>query len=333
MILPVRRVIFSVVVVLALATGCLASKETREGADKLEDAIGTPSWAQSVDVAASLSGLTDDEVVTTVVLKADATADQIADFVIDHPARVEDAGLGAGFSGLDFRTPNGSSLTVPPADATDDDGVRAAVARWRQLLPMIGIGSTAELSRTTGATAYAAHLSSGGADAVAGLFDALRAGDGLTVPADAWSVSNLDGDLTMSLTAPTLPTVADVRGWVALVDALDLLPARFRATGLSMQRYDPHAGVDLMLVMPDDVTRKNITPANYGDQLWPALQAQLRAVAGLRGGWSYLVQWAPQEIPEYTTILLSLLDDEEPIDNHDPASLWSEQARTYVEGL
>ncbi len=64
----VRRVVFSLVGVLALATGCFAGKETREGADKLEDALGTPSWAQSVDVETSVSGLTDDEVVTTVVL-------------------------------------------------------------------------------------------------------------------------------------------------------------------------------------------------------------------------------------------------------------------------
>ena len=45
------------------------------------------------------------------------------------------------------------------------------------------------------------------------------------------------------------------------------------------------------------------------------------------------MQWAPQDIPDYTTILLSLLDDQEPIDNHDPASLWSKQAEEYVDGL
>jgi hypothetical protein len=333
MMRPVRRVVFSVVVVLALATGCLASKETREGAEKLEDAIGTPSWATSVDVDTSLSGLTEDEVVTTVALKADATADQIADFVIDHPDRVEEAGLGTGFSALDFLTPDGSSLTVPPADTTDGEGVLAAVTRWQEVRPLLGTRSSAELSRSTGGLAYAAQLPSGGADAVAELFATLRGDESLATPADSWSVSaDADGPL-VSLTTPSLPTPADVRGWVALVGALDLLPPRFQATGLSMERHDPHAGIDLMLLTPEDVTRENVTPANYGDELWPALQAQLRAVAALTGGWSYLVQWAPTDIPDYTTILLSLLDGEKPINNHDPASLWSEQARQYVGGL
>lgn len=99
-----------------------------------------------------------------------------------------------------------------------------------------------------------------------------------------------------------------------------------------MQRFDPHAGVDLMILMPDDVTSENLTPANYGDQLWPALRAQLRTVAGLRGGWSYLVQWAPRDVRSNTTILLSLFDDQEPIDNHDAASLWGKQAEDYVDG-
>ncbi len=197
---------------------------------------------------------------------------------------------------------------------------------------MLGIDPTAELSRQTGASAYTATLP-GGPGVVADLFGALRNDDSLAAPADSWSVSSVVGDLSMSLTAPTLPSPADVRGWVDLVDALDLLPPRFQAVSLAMQRHDPHAGVDLRILMPADVTRENITPANYGDQLWPALQAQLRAMAGLRGGWSYLVQWAPQDIPDYSTILLSLLDDQEPIDNHDPASLWSLQAGEYVDGL
>ncbi len=56
-------------------------------------------------------------------------------------------------------------------------------------------------------------------------------------------------------------------------------------------------------------------------------------MAGLGGGWSYLVQWAPQDVPSNTTILLSLLDDQTPIDNHDAASLWGKQAEDYVDGL
>jgi hypothetical protein len=336
MIRAVRRVVFSpvvgLVVVLLVATGCLASKETREGANRLEDAIGTPSWATSVDVEASLSGLTDDEVETIVALKDEATADQVADFVLDHPDRVADADLGAGFAGLRFEASNDAALVVPPADPIDDDAVRAAVARWFAVAPLLGIGSTSELSQTTGGSAYTASVP-GGAAEVAELFGRLRRDDTLAAPADSWSVSSVAGDLSISLAAPTLPTPADVTGWVALVDALKLLPPGYVATSLSMERFVPHAGVNLMLVMPDDVTRKNITPANYGDDLWPALQAQLRAVAGLRGGWSYLVQWAPREIPEYTTILLSLLDDQGPIDNHDPASLWSKQAKLYVDGL
>ncbi len=47
----------------------------------------------------------------------------------------------------------------------------------------------------------------------------------------------------------------------------------------------------------------------------------------------HLVQWAPQDLPDYSTILLSLLDDQKPIDNKDPASLWSKQAEEYVDGL
>jgi hypothetical protein len=328
----VRRVVVPLVVTLALATGCLASKETREGADRLEDAIGTPSWASSVEVETSLSGLTDDEVETVVVLKDDATADEITDFVLDHPDRVADAELDSGFADLRFVTVKGATLTVPVTDVTDNDAVRGGVERWLKVLPMLGIDSTAELSRQTGGSAYAASLP-GGAAKVADLFGALRDDAALAVPADSWAVSSEEGDLSMSLATPTMPTVADVDAWVALVDAPDLLPPRFRATGLSMQRYDPHAGVNLMLLMPDDVTRKNIRPASYGDRLWPALQAQLRTVAGLRGGWSYLVQWAPQELPEYTTILLSLLSDQGPIDNNDPASLWSAEAKDYVDGL
>lgn len=329
----VRRAVFSVVVVLALATGCFASKETREGAGRLEDALGTPSWAQSVDVETRVSGLSDDVVETVVVLKDDADADEVADFVLDHPDRVSDAGLGLGFADLRFETSDGAVLTVPFADPTDDDAVRAAVRRWLAVVPLLGPSPTAELARPTGGSSYVASLAEGGGPAVADLFDQLRSSDELAAPADAWSVSTTEGGLTMSLASHTLPTEDDVTGWLALVDALALLPARFEATGISLQRYDPHAGVDLMLLMPDDVTRENLTPAGYGDELWPALQAQLRAVASLRGGWSYLVQWAPADVPDWTTILLSLLDDQEPIDNHDPASQWSAEARDYVDRL
>lgn len=328
-----RRAVSSLAVVLALATGCFASKETREGADKLENAIGTPSWAASVEVDTSVSGLSDDVVLTLVVLKDDATADEITDFVMGHPDRVDDAGLGVGFGDLQFATTKGATLTVPAADSTDADLVRDAVARWQGVLPVLGIDPRAELSRTTGGSAYTAAIP-GGAAEIAALFQTLRDDADLVAPADSWSVSSVAGDLTMSLTSPTLPTVGEVRAWVALVDAVDLLPTRFRATELSLQRHDPHAGVDLRILMPGDVTGKNITPASYGDELWPVLQAQLRAIAGLDGGWSYLVQWAPQDLPDHSTIMLSLLAEKEPIDNKgDPATLWSKQAREYVDGL
>lgn len=157
----VRRVVFSLVVVLALATGCFASKETREGADKLEVSLGTSSWAQSVVVETSVSGLTDDEVVTTVVLKPDATADEIADFVLDHPDQVEDAGLGLGFADLRFEGSNGAVLAVPYAEATDEDGVRAAVNRWLAIRSLFAADSTAELSRTIGGNASTPSLAGG----------------------------------------------------------------------------------------------------------------------------------------------------------------------------
>ena len=329
----VRRAAFSLVMVLTLATGCFASKETREGADRLEDALGTPSWAQSVDVDTSVSGLTDDVVETVVSLKTDATADEIATFVVDHPDRVEDAGLGAGFGDLRFVTVHGAVLTVPAADTTDETAVRAAVERWQRLLPQLGTKPTADLSRETGEASFVAQLGSGGADAVAELVGLLLVKSELTVPADAWSVSAEDGDLGMTLSSYTLPTAGEVRIWGDLVRALQLLPSEFRATELSLQRLEGRTVVDQMLLMPDGVTRENITPARYGDQLWPALRGQLRAVHAIHGPWSYLVQWAPVDVSSWTTILLSLLDDDGPIDNHDPASLWSAAAKEFVDGL
>ena len=45
----------ALVLVVALGSGCLASKETRNGAKELRDRLGTPSWASSVDGRARAS--------------------------------------------------------------------------------------------------------------------------------------------------------------------------------------------------------------------------------------------------------------------------------------
>lgn len=329
----VRRAVVPLAAILAVTTGCFASKETREGAERLEEALGNPSWARSVAVDTRVSGVSDDVVETLVVLEDEAQPDQIADFVLDHPAKVDDAGLGPGFADLRFETGDGAVLIVPSGEPTDEDAVRAAVERWRAVLPLLGSTSTAELARTTGGSAYVASLPVGGAQAVVGLFGELRADRSLSAPTDGWSVATTVGDTTMSLSSYTLPTAAEVRTWTELVEALEPLPAGFKPTQVSMERIEGRTIVDQTLVLPAEVTRDNITPAAYGDQLWPALSGQLRAVHEIEGRWTYVVEWASADLPESTTTLISLLDDQQPIDNGDPASLWSRKARDYVDGL
>ena len=62
----------ALIVTMAVASGCMASKETRDGAEELRDRLGTPSWASSVAVDTGLDGQFEDFVQITVTAKRSA---------------------------------------------------------------------------------------------------------------------------------------------------------------------------------------------------------------------------------------------------------------------
>jgi len=318
-----------------LLTGCLASKETRDAADRLEDALGHPPGTVSVDVHTGVSGVADDYVETVAVLEDDATAAEIAALVAELPGLADDAGLpdADNLRRLRLERPDGvTTLDVAWAATVDRAAVEAAAARWLGVTELLDGTLGAELS-TTGPLAWRIELGSRPVDAPAVAYRELRARPDLVDAHDSWDLGALSGDLRLSLGGHTLPSAAEVAVWSELVAGAQQLPADFRPTSVGIGLLAGRAVAGLTFLAPDGVTKENLTPAAYGDRLWPALHTQLRAVDSLRQPWTYVVEWAPSEIPEFTSIMLSLLDGEEPIDNGDYTTWWSQAARDYVDGL
>jgi hypothetical protein len=48
--------------------------------------------------------------------------------------------------------------------------------------------------------------------------------------------------------------------------------------------------------------------------------------------WTYGVSWAPEDIPDWTHLMLSLLDGEQPQDNGDASTRWSRAPATTWTG-
>lgn len=332
-LVPFFRLVPVVAAVVACASlsACVPSKESREAADRLDDALGTPSWATDVTVDAALSGLSTDQVQTVVVLRDEATAEEIGGFVADFIPIADEAGLGASYDleKLRFERADGTGLTVywegPADEARAVDGVR----RWQGVVAEFGPTVSATLG-TEGDNDYWIDLGQGKPEtAVADAYDTIRSA-GLSAAGDSWQVGQQVDDAGFALTGDTLPSAAAVSTYRALVATTSLLPADWHSTGVSMTLYPTHTSVDFSLLAPAEVTRENILPTTYGDDLWPTFRAQLDAVSAIDGDWAYLVQWAGVEVPDWTSIMLSLLSDDEPIDNGDPATEWSFGAYDYV---
>jgi hypothetical protein len=117
------------------------------------------------------------------------------------------------------------------------------------------------------------------------------------------------------------------------VTATGLLPPEFPATAVKAQMLSQRAILDLTVTAPAGTTPKNFTLERYGADLEPALRRQLSAVDSLPQEWTYGMDWAPAVIPGFTHLLVSLLDEKAPINNHDASTRWCQWARDYVDSL
>lgn len=321
----------SLLVAVTLLSGCLAGKETRHGADELENAIGDPAGTVSVDVRTGVSGVSDDYVEVVIGLSADVTADQLSRIVVDLPGMEDETGLGATDVRLRFEKAGSDSLTVS-WDELDQSAVTAAAARWLAVTARVEGTLTADLS-TTGPLAWALDLGKAGSSRVASVFRTLRGDPALSDPADSWAAVATDGDLSLTLSGDTLPSADQLAAWQRMVGAGSQLPDGWRVRDVGIDYLMDRTIGDLTIIAPHGVTNKNLSPQRYGNDLWPTFRAQLRTMHEVVGPWTYVVSWASTEIPEMTSIMLALLSDKEPSRNGDNSTRWSLAAQEYVDGL
>jgi hypothetical protein len=318
-----------------LASGCAASHETRDAANRLEDALGTPAGTVSVDVRTGVEGVDDEYVETDVVLADDATAEQIADLVVGFPAEAVDAGLGEAtdLRRLHLERPGDrSALDIAWKEDVDEQAVLAAARRWLAVTGTFAGSEVATMS-STGPLDWRIHLAAETTTALAAAYDLLRDGPGLVDPEDSWRVETTVGGLVLTLAGDTLPTRHELDVWSQLVDATALLSPEFPPASMAVELLSQRAIVDLTVMAPKGVTEKNLTLDRHAADLQPALRQQLRAVDSLEQPWTYGVSWRSVELPDLSHLMVSLLDREQPIDNHDAASRWSRWAKEYVDSL
>jgi hypothetical protein len=288
-----------------------------------------------VDVRTGVEGVDDEYVQTVAVLADDATAEQITDVIVAFPDQVDAAGFpdDVDSSRLRFELPNHrAALEVAWAEDVDAAAVLAGVRRWLAVTATFEGSLTAAVS-TRGPLDWSIQLNEDSMGALATAYTTLRDGVGLVDPGDSWDLTSTAGGRALELTGDTLPTSHEVDVWSQLVAATDRLPAELPASALEVQLLSQRAVIDLTVVAPKGVKEKTFTLERYGAELEPALRTQLGAVDSLRQEWTYSVSWEPADIPDLTHILISLLDKEQPINNHDEPSRWSRWAKDYVDSL
>jgi hypothetical protein len=247
------------------------------------------------------------------------------------PGQSEKAGLGPGISlreYLTFVSSSGAKLDVGWQSSVAPDEVTRGVTEWFGVADALGSRAAATL-RSDGGASYVVTLGDGPTAAVHDTYDTLTS---LSEPDTAWQVTATTGPLTLDLSGSALPTPDELRPWDALLGALDKLPADLPAAALSLHFLD-RTVADLVLLAPDETTDETFTVAAYGPGVWPVVQPQLRAMAGLPEAWSYFASWAPVGTATSEHGFISLLSDQEPTDNGDESTRWSQAAAEYVEGL
>jgi hypothetical protein len=314
--------------VAGLASGCVASKATREGARELDDALGTPAWADSVDVRSGRDGQLADEVQVTVAVKATAGPGELTDFVVALPDRARAAGLEAP-PGLELVSTSGARLDIDWRDRVVADEVGRGVREWWAVATSSLGPTVAATARTDGGASYVLTLGDGETGAVAAAYLALGP---LMRPDTAWQVLATSGPTSLDLSVAAYPTRDQLATWDRLLAAAQELPADLPPSLVSLHLLD-RTVADLAFVAPAGTTDEELTLERYGDRLWPAVRPQLAALAGLARPWTYGVTWAPADADYDEHILISYLSDHEPVDNGDEPSRWSRAAADYVSSL
>ena len=322
-----ERLVGALVLVVTMASGCMASKETREGAEELRDQLGTPSWASSVDVDTGLDGQYADFVQVTVKLDGAEPAD-VTDFVVALPAVAAKAGLDDAGLGLTFVSVHGSTLDLDWEAEVVAEEVGRGVEEWFSL--SAGLGPNADVSLLSdGGASYVVDLGDGDADAIDVAYGLLVA---TAEPDTSAELTATVGDLSLDLSASAPLTHEALDTWDALLDSVGRLPADLPASRLSLHVLD-RTVADLVITAPDDTTVDAFTIAAYGDRLWPVVRPQLKAMSALPDAWTYVAAWSPTYAPDQDNIFIALLSDQEPTDNGDESTRWSQAAKEYVEGL
>ncbi len=232
------------VVALALVAGCTASRETREGADALADALGTPDWASSVDVRAGLDGQFADQVVVEVAVAEAATPEDIVAFVVALPDRADASGLDSALR-LGFTAPSGATLAIEWGSSVVADEVARGVTEWLGIAPFVGAQAAATL-RSDGGAAYVVTLGDGPRSAVRSRVTETVAH---SEPDTAWQFAASAGGLALDFATAVRPTPDQVLVWQSLLEALDALPAELPARALTLHFLD-RTVADLTLTAP-----------------------------------------------------------------------------------
>jgi hypothetical protein len=283
-----------------------------------------------VEVESGRDGQGTDFVRTTVSLASSATPADVSAFVVAMPDAVDDAGLddASALVELTFRSGAGALLDVAWGSSVVPDEVSRGVTEWFGVASALG-PTVAARARTDGGASYVVTLGDGATSAVHHTYDTLAP---LTQPDTAWQVISTSGALSLDLSGSAPPAADQLETWDALLEALDRLPADLPAAQVSLHFLD-RIVADLVLVAADDTTDDTFTVAAYGDRVWPVAHPQLAAMAALPDAWSYFVSWAPVSTPTSEHLFISLLSDQEPIDNGDESTRWSRAAAQYVREL
>lgn len=315
------------VVLGVLGAGCVASQETRGGADELREVLGVPEWAASVEVDTGRDGQLADYVRTTVTLSPSATPDDVTGFVVAMPGAVVEAGLEdiPNLKGLRIVAADGAELEIDWQGAAVADEVSRGVTEWFAVAEALGDAVDADLSSDGGAT-YVVTLGETARSAVAETYGVLES---LAEPDTAWQVDATAGALALQLSGSVIPTGEQLGVWKDLVEALDRLPVDLPASELSLHLLD-RIVVDVTLVVPDDTTSETFTIEAYGDRIWPVVRPQLDAMRTLSDEWSYFANWAPAAAPTSRNGFISLLTDLPTTDNGDESTRWSQAAKDYL---
>jgi hypothetical protein len=324
-------VALAVALVASLLGGCTASQATRTGADRLAGVLGHPAWTTGVDVGSGLDGQSNEYVATVVSLKASATAQEVADFVVALPAATKKAGLQAGFNyrQLTFVSADGARLNIGWSGEVASDALVRGAQEWLGVGQQFGGGTSATLL-TSGPASYVIDLGAGAPSAVVTGYQALA---GVAQPDSSWELTAKVGDEALDLKSAVFPTAAQLTLWTTILDRLRQLPEPLEGSRVDVNFEADRTVTDLAFTLPDSIAPDQITLAVWGDRLWPVFRPQLAAMAGLTGPWSCFVSVAPRSSATSESFLISLLSDQATVNNGDEAARWSKAAQEYVQSL